>query len=64
MHESRCGRRALALLVGCTFTSTQVRKRAANDFGCPEDEIVVTSCRPVPRPRLQKQADYLVQDGR
>ena len=32
---------ALALLVGCTFSGTQVRKRAAVDFGCPEDEIVV-----------------------
>ena len=56
---------ALALLVECTFLSTQVRKRAANDFGCPEDEIVVHE---LPSGYLargcRKEAEYLVQDGR
>ena len=56
---------ALALLVGCTFPSTQVRKRAANDFGCPEDEIVVHE---LPSGYLargcRKEAEYLVEDGR
>jgi len=56
---------ALALLVGCTFPSTQVRKRAANDFSCPEDKIVVHE---LPSGYLargcRKEAEYLVQDGR
>ena len=56
---------ALALLVGCTFPSTQVRKRAANDFDCPEDEIVVHE---LPSGYLargcRKEAEYLVRDGR
>ena len=56
---------ALALLVGCSFPSTQVRKLAANDFGCPEDEIVVHE---LPSGYLargcRKEAEYLVQDGR
>ena len=56
---------ALALLIGCTFPSTQVRKCAANDFGCPEDEIVVHE---LPSGYLargcRKEAEYLVQDGR
>ena len=56
---------ALALLLGCSFASTQVRNRAAKDFGCQEDEIVVhelpfgyvaRGCR--------KEAVYLVQEGR
>jgi hypothetical protein len=55
---------ALALLVGCTFSGTQVRKRAAVDFGCPEDEIVVHE---IPSGYLargcRKEAVYLVQDG-
>jgi len=55
---------AMALLVGCTFSGTQVRKRAAVDFGCPEDEIVVHE---LPSGYLargcRKEAVYLVQDG-
>ena len=55
---------ALALLVGCTFSGTQVRKRAAVDFGCPEDEIVVHE---LPSGYLargcRKEAVYFVQDG-
>jgi hypothetical protein len=56
---------AFALLVGCTLPSTQVRKRAANDFGCPEDEIVVHE---LPSGYLargcRKEAEYLLQEGR
>jgi len=56
---------ALALLVGCSFPSTQVRNRAANDFGCQDDEIVVHE---LPSGYLargcRKEAEYLVQDGR
>ena len=32
---------ALALLAGGCFASAQIRKQAANGFGCPQDEIVV-----------------------
>jgi len=32
---------ALATLAGCTFPDALVRKRAAHDFGCPDDEVVV-----------------------
>jgi hypothetical protein len=56
---------AVALLVGCTFPGAQVRKRAASDFGCAEDEIVVHE---LPSGYLargcRKEAEYLVQDGR
>ena len=56
---------ALAFLVGCTFSGTQVWKRAAVDFGCPEDEIVVHE---LPSGYLargcRKEAEYLVHDGR
>jgi hypothetical protein len=55
----------LALLVGCAFPGAQIRKRAANDFGCPEDEIVVHE---LPSGYLArgcwKEASYLLQDGR
>ena len=56
---------ASALLVGCPFASTQVRTRAATDFGCPVDEIVVHE---VPSGYLargcRKEAGYVVQGGR
>jgi hypothetical protein len=56
---------ALALLVGCAFPGAQIRKRAASDFGCPEDEIVVHE---LPSGYLargcRKEARYLLQDGR
>jgi hypothetical protein len=56
---------AFALLAGCTFPDALVRKRAANDFGCPEDEIVVHELRSGYLARgCRKQADYLVQDSR
>jgi len=56
---------ASAFLAGCTFADAQVRKSAAEDFGCPGDEIVLhrlpsgflaRGCR--------KEAEYLLQDGR
>ncbi len=53
----------MAFFVGCSFPSALVRKRAANDFGCPEDEIVVHE---LPSGYLargcRKEAQYLVQD--
>jgi hypothetical protein len=56
---------ALALLVGGSVPRTQVRNRAANDFGCQEDAIVVHE---LPSGYLargcRKEAEYLVQDGR
>lgn len=56
---------ALAFLVGCSYPSAQVRKQAANDFGCPKDEIVVHE---LPAGYLargcKKEAKYRVQDGR
>ena len=55
---------ASAFLAGCTFASAQIRKSAANDFGCPEDEIVVHE---LPSGYLargcKKEAQYLLQDG-
>jgi hypothetical protein len=55
---------AAALLVGCTFAATQIRKSAATDFGCPEDEIIVHE---LPSGYLargcKKEAEYLVLDG-
>jgi hypothetical protein len=56
---------ASAFLAGCTFADAQIRKSAANDFDCPEDEIVVHG---LPSGYLargcRKEADYLLQDGR
>jgi hypothetical protein len=56
---------AFVLLVGCTFPDAQVRKRAALDFGCPEDEIVVHE---LPSGYLargcRKEAKYLIRDAR
>ena len=55
---------ALSLLAGCAFPDAQVRKRAANDFSCHEDEIVLHH---IPSGYLargcKKEADYLVQNG-
>ena len=55
----------LTLLAGCAFPDAQVRKRAAHDFGCPDDEIVVHG---EPGGYLargcKKEADYSVQEGR
>ena len=56
---------ALALLVGCAFPDAQVRKSAANDFRCPEDEIVVHELQGGYLARgCRKETEYLVQDGR
>lgn len=56
---------ASAFLGGCTFADAQVRKSAAKDFGCPEDEIVLHG---LPSGYLargcRKEAEYLLQDGR
>jgi len=56
---------AFALLMGCTFADVEVRKRAATDFACREDEIVVHQ---LPSRYLargcKKEAEYAVQDGR
>jgi hypothetical protein len=54
----------LTLLVGCTFPDAQVRKRAALDFGCPEEKIAIHG---LPAGYLArgcwKEAQYLVRDG-
>lgn len=56
---------ALALLFGCAFPGTQIRRRAATDFGCPEDEIVVHELRSGYLARgCGKEAGYLFHDGR
>jgi hypothetical protein len=56
---------ALALLVGCTFSDVLVRKRAASEFPCPEDELVLHH---LPSSYLargcKKEAEYLVQGDR
>ena len=55
---------ALTLLVGCVFPDAQVRKRAADDFGCPEDQIVVHHILSGYLARgCRKEADYFVKDG-
>ena len=55
---------ALALLVAGCFASGQVRKQAANDFGCPQDEIVVHQLNAGYLARgCKKEAKYSVQDG-
>jgi hypothetical protein len=56
----------VALLAGCAFPDVQVRKRAASDFRCPEEDTWVESlgwsgyvahgCR--------QEAEYSVGDGR
>ena len=55
---------ASAFLAGCTFADAQIRKSAAKDFGCPEDEIVLHG---LPSGYLargcRKEAEYLLQDG-
>jgi len=56
---------ASGLLVGCAFPDGVVRKRAANDFPCPEDQIVVHRLETGWLARgCKKEADYVVQDGR
>jgi hypothetical protein len=56
---------ALVLLGACTFADAQIRQRAAKDFACSEDEIVVHE---LPSGYLargcRKEAHYLVQNGR
>jgi len=55
---------ALSLLVGGCYVSAQVRKQAANDFGCPQDEIVVHQLNTGYLARgCKKEARYSVQDG-
>lgn len=55
---------ALALLVGCAFPDALVRKRAADEFRCPEDQIVVHHVLSGYLARgCKKEADYLVKDG-
>jgi hypothetical protein len=55
---------AVAILAGCAFPDAYVRKRAAIDFGCPEDEIVVHELRSGYLARgCRKEAGYLVKDG-
>jgi hypothetical protein len=62
--KARLAAVALALLVGGCYASSQVRKQAANDFGCPGDEIVVHE---LPSGYLargcKKEAHYAVLDG-
>ena len=55
---------ALAFLIGCSYPRGQVRKSAAKDFGCPEDEIVVHELRSGYLARgCRKEAQYSVRDG-
>ena len=55
---------AMALLAGCAFPGRQVRRRAADDFGCPADEIVVHELRSGYLARgCRKEARYLVHDS-
>ena len=55
---------ALAPRVGGCFASGQVRKQAASDFGCPQDEIVVHELKSGYLARgCKKEAKYSVQDG-
>ncbi len=56
---------ALALLASCSYPGPRIRKQAALDFACPEDEIVVHE---LPAGYLargcRKEAGYVIQkDG-
>ena len=55
---------AALVLAACTFPDAQVRKLAAADFACPEDQIVV---RGLPSGYLargcRKEAQYFVPRG-
>jgi hypothetical protein len=54
----------LGLLLGGCYASGQVRKLAANDFGCPADDIVVHELDSGYLARgCKKEARYTVQDG-
>ena len=63
--RAAAGAAALVLLAGCSFPDALVRKHAATDFGCSEDEVVVHG---LPSGYLargcRKEAEYGVQDGR
>ena len=62
--KAAVGAAALALVVGGCYASGQVRKQAANDFGCPQDEIVVHELKSGYLARgCKKEAKYSVQDG-
>ena len=56
---------AWALLLGCAYPDALVRKRAASEFPCPEDLIVLHH---IPSGYLargcKKEADYLVEGDR
>lgn len=55
----------MALLMGCTFAGAQVRKRAASDFRCPEEDVWVDELRPGYVARgCRKEAVYHLEDGR
>jgi hypothetical protein len=55
----------IALLAGCTFADAQVRKRAASDFGCPEEDVRVDAWSPgYVAQGCRKEAAYVVRDGR
>ena len=54
----------LTLLVGCTFPDAQVRKRAAVDFGCPEEKVAIHGLGAGYLARgCWKEAEYRVRDG-
>ena len=56
---------AFALIAGCSFPGAQIRKRAAADFSCPEDEIVVHELASGYLARgCRKEAAYHLRDGR
>jgi hypothetical protein len=54
----------IVLAAACTFPDAQVRKLAATDFGCAEDQIVLHG---LPSGYLargcRKEAQYLVRSG-
>ena len=62
--KAAVGAAALAVVVGGCYASGQVRKQAANDFGCPQDEIVVHELNAGYLARgCKKEAEYSVLDG-
>ena len=55
---------ALVLLAGCAFPSLYVKKSAAVDFGCPEEEIVVHELSSGYLARgCRKEANYFVRNS-
>jgi hypothetical protein len=56
---------ALSFVAGCAYPDALVRKQAANEFPCPEDQIVLHHSEPGWLARgCKKEAEYVVEGDR